>query len=253
MSVGPPAQADESAARWAVVPRGGPEPWGAPGPEEPEESLLDALDYEVPQLVDTLVAERIADDEADARLLFREVKRYLVLVRASDDTPWAMCSRRIDAAWHQFMLFTREYIEFCTRFFGRYVQHGPAGVPPLAWQGRPAYAEPSFAAFQARYEWFYGEPLPDAWYDDKSVTPGRRVINDHAGRLGLRQAEGLVTLTSPAGEALVSVKPVALPALRFIAATDAFYVRELPGELAADEQVLLVAALVELQVLRIAP
>jgi hypothetical protein len=242
MSGGRPGPADESATRWDV------EPWN-----EPEESLLDALDYEVPQLVDELVADRIADDEADARLLFREVKRYLVLVKASDDTPWAMCSRRIDAAWLRFMLFTREYVEFCTRFFGGYVQHGPAGVPPLAWQGRPAYAEPSFSAFQARYEWFFGEPLPDAWYDDKTVTPGRRVINDYAGRLGLRQTEGLVTLASPSGEPLLSVNPVALPALRFIATTDVFHVRELPGDLAEDEQVLLVAALVEMHVLRIAP
>ena len=162
MSAGP-RPADESAARWATLRREPSQPWPAPWsepvseePEEPEASLLDALDYEAPQLVDKLVADRIADDEADARLLFREVKRYLVLVKASDDTPWPMRSRRIDAAWHQFMLFTREYIQFCTRFFGGYVQHGPAGVPPVAWAGRPAYTEPSFAAFQARYEWFFG-------------------------------------------------------------------------------------------------
>ena len=217
----------------------------------PHASDLDVLAYEAPFLVDKLVEDRIADDEAEAQLLFREVKRFLVLVRSCDDAPWDMYSRRVDEAWHQFVLFTREYIQFCMGCFGSYVQHRPGGPPAIASEG--AASESSFSGFRARYEAFFGERLPDVWYDDKSVTPRRRVINDSAGRLGVREGHGITSLMSPTGEVLLSANSLATAALWFIARTDAFYVRELPGGLSDDEQVLLVATLVEMQVLRVAP
>jgi hypothetical protein len=219
---------------------------------EPEaERDLDVLSYEAPFLIDKLVEDRIAEDEAEAHALFREVKRFLVLARSSDDAPWDMYSRRVDEAWHQFVLFTREYIQFCMRFFGSYVQHRPHSTQLDA--GEEPAANASFPAFRARYEAFFGVPLPDVWYDDKSVTPRRRVINDNAGRLGVREGEGMASLVSPSGELLLTVNSLASSALRFIAGTDAFYVRELPGGLSDEEQVLLAATLVELQVLRVAP
>jgi hypothetical protein len=220
---------------------------------EPEAGQdLDVLSYEAPFLIDKLVEDRIAEDEAEAHALFREVKRFLVLARSNDDALWDMYSRRVDEVWHQFVLFTREYIQFCMRFFGSYVQHRPHSTRIDACEG-PAANESSFPAFRARYEAFFGVPLPDLWYDDKSVTPRRRVINDNAGRLGVREGDGMASLVSPSGEVLLTVNSLASSALRFIAGTDAFYVRELPGGLSDDEQVLLAATLVELQVLRVAP
>jgi hypothetical protein len=47
------------------------------------------------------------------------------------------------------------------------------------------------------------------------------------------------------------VSDLAVDALRFIADTGAFYVRELPGELTSAEKVGLVAALVEMKLLRL--
>jgi hypothetical protein len=206
---------------------------------EPEAGQdLDVLSYEAPFLIDKLVEDRIAEDEAEAHALFREVKRFLVLARSNDDALWDMYSRRVDEVWHQFVLFTREYIQFCMRFFGSYVQHRPHSTRIDACEG-PAANESSFPAFRARYEAFFGVPLPDLWYDDKSVT--------------LREGDGMASLVSPSGEVLLTVNSLASSALRFIAGTDAFYVRELPGGLSDDEQVLLAATLVELQVLRVAP
>lgn len=214
-------------------------------------SDLDVLAYEAPFLVTKLVEDRIADDEDEAHLLFREVKRFLVLVRSSDDVPWDMYSRRVDEAWHQFLLFTREYIQFCMHCFGSYVQHRPGGAPSTASEG--SAGESSFSGFRARYEAFFGERLPDVWYDERAVTPRRRVINDSAGRLGVREDVAMASLMSPTGEVLLTANALASAALRFIARTDAFYVRELPGGLSDEEQVLLVATLVEMQVLRVAP
>lgn len=218
-----------------------------PHDAQPDPYELDALEYEAPFLLEKLVEDRVAADAAEARALFREVKRFLVLIRTNEHLQWEMCSRRVDEAWHQFMLFSREYIQFCMRYFGAYVQHQPGRasttVRAAAW----------LPVFKPRYEAYYGEALPDVWYDDKSITPHRRVINDAAGRMRVRIDGELVTLVSDAGETLLSAQPAALSGLRFIARTAAFYVRELPGQLSDDQQVVLVAMLVERHVLRVAP
>jgi hypothetical protein len=38
----------------------------------------------------------------------------------------AMPSRGVDDAWHELILFTREYVWFCRGAFGRYLHHAPA-------------------------------------------------------------------------------------------------------------------------------
>jgi hypothetical protein len=38
-----------------------------------------------------------------------------------------MPSVAVDEAWHEFILMTRRYEEFCTQAFGRYLHHAPAG------------------------------------------------------------------------------------------------------------------------------
>ena len=58
---------------------------------------------------------------------------------------------------------------------------------------------------------------------------------------------------SEAGQTLVSVDLPALTAMRFIARTDAFYVRELPGHPTGADQVTPAATPVERQILRVAP
>lgn len=35
-------------------------------------------------------------------------------------------SRQVDAVWHQFIVNTRAYHEFCERVYGRYLHHNPA-------------------------------------------------------------------------------------------------------------------------------
>ena len=39
-----------------------------------------------------------------------------------------MPSRVVDIAWHEMILFTREYHAFCDRAFGRYLHHSPDAV-----------------------------------------------------------------------------------------------------------------------------
>jgi hypothetical protein len=215
---------------------------------------IDALGYEAPFLIEKLLKERIVDTAESGEVLFSEVKKYLVLAHSGEKRIWDMYSVRVDEAWHQFILFTEQYSEFCHRFFGRYLHHRPSNAPEgmgAKTKGGKAIPRASFARFRERYTELFGSPLPSIWYDERSVAPERRVLNDRAGTLIVRQAGDMIDLIDPSGDVLFSVNDFGRDALAFIARTPAFHVRELPGGLDDDEKVALVAALVGSRVLRV--
>ena len=84
-----------------------------------------ALEYQAPFVIERLLKNYSVQSEQEAHDLFLELKRYLVFARARRDRIYGMHSSRVDEAWHQFVLFTHEYIEFSQRYFGRYIQHYP--------------------------------------------------------------------------------------------------------------------------------
>jgi hypothetical protein len=215
-----------------------------------DQGMFLALSYEAPFLIEKLLKDHIVETAEEAEALFREVKRYIVLTRFDRTKIWAMHSLRIDEIWHQFILFTKEYGEFCQRFFGNYVHHAPSNAPKS--EEEKAIEIATLSMFRERYGQLYGSPPPDLWNDAESVTPSRRVLNQRAGQLATRYNDDMVDLLSPTGTVLFSVNEIARSALTFAAQTGAFYVRELPGELDDDEKVALATALVQCNVLRVA-
>ena len=214
-----------------------------------------ALDYDGSFVVDKLCKDRIVDTPEEGQALFDEVKRFLVLVQFDRSVSWEMYSTRVDEAWHQFILFTSEYMAFCHRFFGRYMPHSPHRPTEKSASAAPAAATAestvmTFADFARRYEQEFGVALPDIWLDRKNVTVTRRMFSDRAGHLTVSDDGEMVDLAD-GDEVLLSVNRIARKALEFVASTGVFYVRELPGGLDAEEQVALAAALVESRVLRV--
>lgn len=212
--------------------------------------LDEALAFAAPYVTDRLVRDRVTDDPAEAEQLFTEAKRYLVLCAA---TPWmsfGMHSAMVDAAWHTFILFTAEYTEYGQRHFGEYLHHAPACDDDRRSLSLKAA---SFNDFQQRYEELFGQPLPAVWYDDTSVVPSRRVINDGAGILVADSDYHTARLIDESGVAVLYVDALARDAVDFIARNCDFYVCELPGDLTDEEKVGLVAALVRSGVLRLVP
>ena len=210
---------------------------------------FDALDYEAPFVIEKLVKERFVDTPQDARALFTEVKRYLVLCHVDRSKTWKMHSLSVDEAWHQFVLFTAEYSAFCARYFGKYRHHAPSNAPPDS--GVRLAPEATVDEFCDRYRQLFGIDVPPVWDDSSWVTPRRRVVNYFPGQWALGSASGMVDLMDGDGRALLSVSSIAANALRFVVDTGAFYVREIPGDLTEEEKVALVSALVELKVLRV--
>jgi hypothetical protein len=214
--------------------------------------VLGALAYEAPYLTEKLLKEHIVETSDEGEALFNEVKKYLVLVRLNEDCFWNMYSLRIDEVWHQFILFTNQYVVFCQRFFGRHIPHAPSNAPKSPSENSVVTA--SFNQFQDCYQGLFGTPLPDLWYDERNVTIRSRVINDQMGKLRLRERKGMSEYLSQNGDVLFSVNDFAKESLAFIVSTGAFYVRELPGDhLTNDEKVALISALIECKILRSAP
>jgi hypothetical protein len=208
-----------------------------------------ALAYKAPFLVEKLVKDHVVDDADEALVLFREVKRYLVLTAHHRDVAWSMYSLRVDSIWHQFILFTTQYIDYCRDNFGRYVQHAPSTAPRV--EGARSGSASTFELFRAQYRELFGEELPDLWYDEKNVTINTRIVNARAGAMRVR-LDDMVTLLDGSGDPLFAVEDVAGPALEFIARTGTFFVRELPGAIRDDQRVALIATLVEHKVLDLA-
>ena len=72
--------------------------------------------------------------EKEAAVVFRETLKWLYLGNHSLSTnpkhPVQCFINseliKIDDMWHTFILFTRDYTDFCTEHFGRYIHHRPA-------------------------------------------------------------------------------------------------------------------------------
>ncbi|NTY59111.1 hypothetical protein [Mycolicibacterium sphagni] len=216
-----------------------------------EARLEGALAFSAPYVVDRLLKDRVVDTAAAAEQLFTEAKRYLVLCAATPGMSFGMHSAMVDAAWHTFILFTAEYTEYGHCYFGDYLHHSP--VDDRATAAVSLLKVASFNDFEQRYQELFGQPLPAVWYDDTSVVPSRRVINDGAGILIADSDYHTVRLIDGTGAAVLYVDALARDAVDFIARTRDFYVRELPGDLTDDEKVGVVQALVRSGVLRVAP
>jgi hypothetical protein len=210
-----------------------------------------ALAFDAPYVVDKLVKDRIADSIADATALFDEAKKFMLLSQNCGDAVCEMYSVRVDEAWHQFMLCTTEYSDYCHRFFGKYVHHSPNTAPSSRHEACEPAKSMSFVELRERYEAFFRQPLPDVWYDVRSVSAHRRVVNDEVGRWRVVHTGGEVELINASGATVMSVNDIAGPALKFIAGTGVFYVRELPGNLSHEEKTALIKALVSGGLLRV--
>jgi hypothetical protein len=64
--------------------------------------------------------------EADLDRVFIAMATWFHLSHRAGRKPLAMPSQVVDAAWHEFILFTRNYRDFCRKALGRFLHHTPA-------------------------------------------------------------------------------------------------------------------------------
>ena len=84
-------------------------------------------DYPYGKFLDRRLAARRPELSAAQReQVFAGLREYFQLCREAKKRLVAMPSQVVDDAWHEFILFTRQYQQFCERGLGRFLHHTPA-------------------------------------------------------------------------------------------------------------------------------
>lgn len=83
--------------------------------------------YPLPQRVREKVQSTYPHlNQGDTDLVIDALKGYFLICNVAKRRMIAMPSQVVDVAWHEFILFTREYTHFCKKAFGKYLHHTPA-------------------------------------------------------------------------------------------------------------------------------
>lgn len=78
-------------------------------------------------LLDTRLAARRPElDAAQRTAVLDALRDYFIFCHQAGRRMLAMPSQAVDDAWHEFILFTRQYDNFCRHAFGRFLHHTPA-------------------------------------------------------------------------------------------------------------------------------
>lgn len=83
--------------------------------------------YSFPRgLFDRLQAKRPQLDAKQTQLVARALRQFFLAHLRSGRKFVSMPSQVADDLWHEFILYTRNYDDFCRRAFGRFMHHTPA-------------------------------------------------------------------------------------------------------------------------------
>lgn len=210
------------------------------------------MSFEAPYLLAKLQSTGLVDAPEQARVLFDEVKKYLLLSRYLRQ-PLPMSSALVDAAWHQFVLFSREYEAFCQSCLGAFFHHVPEDPRREARSDASGARETTPDEFIELYEASFG-PLPAVWYDSECLRQETRLRRVSAEPLSVAEDDerALLLRGAIAPEVVCRVSRRARSALTFLATHGCFLVRELPGLKTPEERVALCRPLVRYGILRIA-
>ncbi len=83
--------------------------------------------YRFPKAISEKISAKYPHlDDAQVRMVIRGLKDYFHISNIAGKRMVSMPSQVVDDAWHEFILFTREYQRFCDRALGRFLHHTPA-------------------------------------------------------------------------------------------------------------------------------
>ncbi len=81
-----------------------------------------------PGLFDKLKREHTNLQPRDFGLVTQALRQFFLAYLKSGKQNVAMPSRIADDLWHEFILYTKQYQEFCSQAFGAFLHHTPAAV-----------------------------------------------------------------------------------------------------------------------------
>jgi len=137
----------------------------------PPLSLDDVLAYRHNGILGRYRKEHNASPE-EAEEVFRETLKWLY-VCSQATTAGVACAityeiEKLDWMWHNFILFTRDYADFCDRSFGFFLHHTPSED-----EDSPLTEAETRETLERQYGLVYdvlGEETLSAWYDECRYT-----------------------------------------------------------------------------------
>ncbi len=134
-----------------------------------QRGLLARLDaYDAPWLEEKLLKEGTFSSPQEYQEAFTEFKKYVALY-GLNHKPLKMSSKKVDSVWHQFILFTPQYHQFCDEMLGGYMHHTPTTsfTPSLEGSGN---------LFNRSYQEIFGA-IPKIWDSSKGIFGDRSSEN----------------------------------------------------------------------------
>jgi hypothetical protein len=150
---------------------------------EHRKTIARGMNFPMERVLERYTAEYLASLD-DAKMLERELKRFLILC-AMDPTKKYVMGGRVDDLWHTFLLFTQQYARFCAQLAGHFIHHVPTdpkdGPAELGeWQNQ-------YAMFLRDYQKIFGESPPASiWPALEPPTIHKKVAVEN-GRSGRRR------------------------------------------------------------------
>ncbi|WP_261836453.1 glycine-rich domain-containing protein [Vibrio ishigakensis] len=114
--------------------------------------------YRAPFLEQKLMQSQVFRNAEEFNAALNEFKKYCLLNKLGYQN-LGMHSEKVDALWHQFILFTREYHDFCIEHLGSFLHHEPS---------LEQLTEAQSGFFQA-YQSEFGQ-LNSLWLDGANCT-----------------------------------------------------------------------------------
>jgi len=128
-------------------------------------ALENVLEYRNPVLAQRF-QDKLGISQEVAEQLFEDTKKFLYLCAASEKP--ISPNKTLDFGWHEFILFTEDYTDFCQKYFGHFIHHRPRhpNDPPTKREGGRRTLELAHQVF--------GDNLSENWeysLSDEEDTP----------------------------------------------------------------------------------
>ncbi len=93
--------------------------------------------YEFPESIQKKLTKKYPQlSDADVQSVMTALKVFFVICNARGKQMVSMPSQVVDVAWHEFILYTRQYKEFCDLGLGGFLHHTPADAMQATCQKR---------------------------------------------------------------------------------------------------------------------
>lgn len=99
-----------------------------------DSGMIYLKNYTIPHIVKNKFIKENNIKEEDYLLVEKALKQFFAMFllasykRHVKNDNFLMTSKVVDELWHEFVLDTRSYHDFCNKTFGKYLHHAPAGT-----------------------------------------------------------------------------------------------------------------------------